>query len=108
MTLKIWVCQVQKSVLQSVIKRIVLIIIIQIVAKSAKESLMRISVVQGETKLITWLRGVKRIRGGEYTKEISGFRCSNCNYFALRPMMKCPECGGDYAVSQQEYKKWEN
>ena len=46
--------------------------------------------------IITWLRGKTRIKNEKYTREIEGYRCSSCNNFVLRPMPKCPECGGEY------------
>lgn len=46
--------------------------------------------------MITWLKGTKRIKGEKFTREISGFRCSGCNYFVLKQMRKCPECGNEF------------
>ena len=47
--------------------------------------------------MITWLKGVKRVKSGEITREIKGYRCSGCNYFVLSPMRKCPDCGNEFA-----------
>jgi rRNA maturation endonuclease Nob1 len=46
--------------------------------------------------IITWLKGVKRIRGPKFTQEISGYKCSHCNAFESSPRRECPVCGGTY------------
>lgn len=46
--------------------------------------------------VITWLKGVTRVKGGKYTREISGYRCSNCSNFVLKQIRTCPSCGGEY------------
>ena len=55
--------------------------------------------------MITWLKGMTRIKGEKYTREVAGFRCSGCNYFALRQMRKCPSCGGEYKGKIQGEKQ---
>ena len=46
--------------------------------------------------MITWLKGIKRVKTPKYTQEISGYRCSGCNAFETSPRRKCPNCGGEY------------
>lgn len=47
--------------------------------------------------MITWLKGVKRVKSGKTTREINGFRCSKCNEFVLRQIGACPNCGDKFA-----------
>ena len=46
--------------------------------------------------MITWLKGIKRVKSGKHTREIHGYRCSKCNEFVLRPIRVCPNCGDKF------------
>ena len=46
--------------------------------------------------MITWLTGITRVKEQNYTKEVSGYRCSGCRHFELYPLRNCPNCGGEY------------
>lgn len=46
--------------------------------------------------MITWLKGMKRVKQGNYSKEVAGYRCSVCNNFQERQTRTCSKCGGEY------------
>ena len=46
--------------------------------------------------MITWLKGMKRVKENRMTREVSGYRCSGCNYFVLKQLRVCPNCNGEY------------
>ena len=50
---------------------------------------------------ITWLKGIRRIKSSAYTREVEGYRCSACNYFVLKTVRNCPNCGGEFAGKVQ-------
>ena len=46
--------------------------------------------------LITWLKGIHRVKTDTFTEEIAGYRCSHCNLFSELPLRVCPRCSGEY------------
>ena len=46
--------------------------------------------------IITWLQGKMRIKGVDFTQEVNGYRCSNCNTFESLQRRVCPVCHGTY------------
>ena len=46
--------------------------------------------------IITWIKGIKRVKTNRYTQEIEGYRCSKCSNFETSPRRICSKCGGEY------------
>ena len=46
--------------------------------------------------MITWLKGMIRVRDEEGSREIQGYRCSSCNHFEEKQQRICPNCNGEY------------
>lgn len=46
--------------------------------------------------MITWLKGMTRVKDEQGSIEIQGYRCSSCNHFEEKQKRICPKCKGEY------------